>query len=54
MLFAGVTLLDLKISLNDSKSFLSDWNDGDETPCQWTGISCNADDQTVSSMYVLK
>ncbi|KAL1810273.1 LRR receptor-like serine/threonine-protein kinase FEI 1 [Daucus carota subsp. sativus] len=46
----GVTLLDLKISLNDSKSFLSDWNDGDETPCQWTGISCNADDQTVSSI----
>lgn len=52
MLFAGITLLDLKSTLNDSKNFLSDWRDSDETPCQWTGISCNADDHTVSSMYV--
>ncbi|KAK1363376.1 LRR receptor-like serine/threonine-protein kinase FEI 2 [Heracleum sosnowskyi] len=46
----GITLLDLRRTLNDSKSFLSDWKDSDESPCQWTGISCNADDLTVSSI----
>ncbi|KAL0355899.1 UNVERIFIED_CONTAM: LRR receptor-like serine/threonine-protein kinase FEI 1 [Sesamum radiatum] len=48
----GVTLLEVKSSLNDSKNILSNWKDTDESPCQWTGISCSPDDQRVISMYV--
>ncbi|KAL2453548.1 Leucine-rich repeat protein kinase family protein [Abeliophyllum distichum] len=46
----GVALLELKSSLNDSKNFLSNWNDSDEFPCQWTGISCSPQDQRVISI----
>lgn len=46
----GITLLDLKSTLNDSKDFLSDWKDTDESPCHWTGISCYPDDQRVRSI----
>ncbi|KAI3777559.1 hypothetical protein L1987_47359 [Smallanthus sonchifolius] len=43
----GLTLLELKQSLNDSKNALSNWVDNDETPCQWTGITCYPSDQRV-------
>ncbi|KAI3761322.1 hypothetical protein L1987_51734 [Smallanthus sonchifolius] len=43
----GLTLLEFKQSLNDSKNALSNWVDNDETPCQWTGITCYQSDQRV-------
>ncbi|KAK4489843.1 hypothetical protein RD792_000487 [Penstemon davidsonii] len=46
----GVTLLEVKSSLNDTKNFLNNWKDTDETPCYWTGISCNPNDQRVVSI----
>ncbi|KAI8543470.1 hypothetical protein RHMOL_Rhmol08G0221000 [Rhododendron molle] len=46
----GITLLELKTTLNDTKNFLSNWDDSDDTPCNWTGITCNPADSTVFSM----
>ncbi|KAI3454618.1 hypothetical protein Pfo_011281 [Paulownia fortunei] len=46
----GVTLLEVKTSFNDSKNFLSNWKDTDESPCKWTGISCSPQDQRVISI----
>ncbi|KAL8256971.1 hypothetical protein R6Q59_029012 [Mikania micrantha] len=43
----GLTLLELKQGLNDSKNALSNWVSNDETPCQWTGIACYPNDQRV-------
>ncbi|KAK9054488.1 hypothetical protein SSX86_025566 [Deinandra increscens subsp. villosa] len=43
----GLTLLEFKQSLNDSKNALSNWVNNDETPCQWTGITCYPIDQRV-------
>lgn len=48
----GITLLDLKSTLNDSNNLLSNWKDTDESPCEWTGISCYPNSQTVRIMYV--
>ncbi|KAG6386120.1 hypothetical protein SASPL_155010 [Salvia splendens] len=46
----GLTLLEVKASLNDSNNFLSNWEDIDESPCNWTGIACSPHDQRVISM----
>ncbi|KAK6123330.1 hypothetical protein DH2020_042925 [Rehmannia glutinosa] len=46
----GVTLLEVKTSLNDTRNYLSNWKDTDESPCKWTGISCSPQDQRVISM----
>ncbi|KAF7134641.1 hypothetical protein RHSIM_Rhsim08G0160400 [Rhododendron simsii] len=46
----GITLLELKKTLNDTKNFLSNWDDSDDTPCNWTGITCNPADSTVFSI----
>ncbi|KAI7746218.1 hypothetical protein M8C21_026158 [Ambrosia artemisiifolia] len=43
----GLTLLEFKQSLNDSRNVLSNWVNNDETPCQWTGITCYPSDQRV-------
>ncbi|KAD4888948.1 hypothetical protein E3N88_21021 [Mikania micrantha] len=43
----GLTLLELKQSLNDSRNALSNWVNNDETPCQWTGITCYPNDHRV-------
>ncbi|KAK1433754.1 hypothetical protein QVD17_10670 [Tagetes erecta] len=43
----GLTLLELKQSLNDSRNVLSNWVNNDETPCQWTGITCYQSDNRV-------
>lgn len=52
-LFApGLILLEMKSVLNDSRNMLSNWQDSDESPCNWTGISCHPQDQRVSAMYV--
>lgn len=48
----GLTLLEMKNTLNDSRNLLSNWQPSDESPCQWTGITCHPQDQQVSSMYV--
>ncbi|KAL9272656.1 LRR receptor-like serine/threonine-protein kinase FEI 1-like protein, partial [Drosera capensis] len=45
-----VTLLEFKSTLNDTKDILGDWKDTDESPCNWTGISCNLQDQSVTSI----
>lgn len=46
----GITLLEIKNTLNDSRSFLNNWRDTDESPCKWTGISCHPQDQRVKSI----
>ncbi|PWA80827.1 leucine-rich repeat protein kinase family protein [Artemisia annua] len=46
----GLTLLELKHSLNDTKNGLSDWVISDENPCQWTGITCHQGDQRVQEI----
>nr|KAJ0213672.1 hypothetical protein LSAT_V11C400199280 [Lactuca sativa] len=43
----GLTLLEFKQALNDTKNTLSNWVDNVETPCQWTGITCHPTDQRV-------
>ncbi|KAI3785714.1 hypothetical protein L1987_44839 [Smallanthus sonchifolius] len=43
----GLTLLEFKQSLNDSRNALSNWVNNDETPCQWTGITCYQSDHRV-------
>lgn len=50
---AGLALLEIKSTLNDSRNILGDWQAADESPCKWTGISCHPHDQRVSSMYVI-
>ncbi|XP_047316790.1 LRR receptor-like serine/threonine-protein kinase FEI 1 [Impatiens glandulifera] len=46
----GISLLEIKSSLNDSNNLLSDWRDSDESPCKWTGITCYPDSQRVNSI----
>lgn len=46
----GMTLLEIKSVLNDTRNALSNWKDTDDTPCQWTGISCSAEDGSVISI----
>ncbi|KAI3766795.1 hypothetical protein L2E82_16868 [Cichorium intybus] len=43
----GLTLLEFKQALNDTKNTLSNWVNNDATPCQWTGITCHPSDQRV-------
>uniref|UniRef100_A0A0V0HSE5 Putative ovule protein n=1 Tax=Solanum chacoense TaxID=4108 RepID=A0A0V0HSE5_SOLCH len=46
----GSALLEMRTLLNDTKNVLSNWNDSDESPCRWTGISCYPNDQRVQSI----
>lgn len=46
----GLTLLEIKNSLNDSRELLSNWQASDESPCNWTGIACHPNDQRVRSI----
>ncbi|KAL6178115.1 hypothetical protein ACLB2K_049634 [Fragaria x ananassa] len=46
----GLILLEMKSVLNDSRNMLSNWQDSDESPCNWTGISCHPQDQRVSAI----
>ncbi|KAM0932851.1 putative protein kinase RLK-Pelle-LRR-XI-1 family [Dioscorea sansibarensis] len=43
----GAALLDWKRTLNGSLEALSDWNPNDPTPCQWSGVSCNAENEVM-------
>uniref|UniRef100_A0A3Q7GFH4 Protein kinase domain-containing protein n=2 Tax=Solanum lycopersicum TaxID=4081 RepID=A0A3Q7GFH4_SOLLC len=46
----GSALLEMRTLLNDTKNVLSNWNDSDESPCRWTGISCYPNEQRVQSI----
>ncbi|XP_061364611.1 LRR receptor-like serine/threonine-protein kinase FEI 1 [Gastrolobium bilobum] len=46
----GLTLLEIKSSLNDTKNVLSNWQEYDESPCAWVGISCHPGEQKVRSI----
>ncbi|XP_052183033.1 LRR receptor-like serine/threonine-protein kinase FEI 1 [Diospyros lotus] len=46
----GFALLEFKSTLNDTNNTLSGWRDTDESPCNWTGVSCNPQDQRVTSI----
>ncbi|CAH2043803.1 unnamed protein product [Thlaspi arvense] len=46
----GFALLELKSGLNDTRNSLENWRDSDESPCSWTGVSCNPQDQRVVSI----
>ncbi|CAL5198340.1 unnamed protein product [Lathyrus oleraceus] len=47
----GQALLEIKSTWNDTKNVLSNWQDFDESPCAWTGISCHPDaEQRVRSI----
>ncbi|CAA6665783.1 unnamed protein product [Spirodela intermedia] len=38
----GLYLLKFKAGLDDPLKVLSDWNPGDLSPCNWTGVTCSA------------
>ncbi|KAG6546889.1 hypothetical protein Mapa_011505 [Marchantia paleacea] len=44
----GVALLALKSSIIDDVGVLLDWEESSQTPCNWTGISCDALDNVIS------
>ncbi|OMP04906.1 hypothetical protein COLO4_09206 [Corchorus olitorius] len=46
----GLTLLEVKSTLNDTKNYLGNWLPTDDSPCGWTGISCYPNDQRVRSI----
>ncbi|CAN7100796.1 unnamed protein product [Brassica rapa subsp. narinosa] len=46
----GYALLELKSEFNDTRNSLDNWRASDESPCSWTGVSCNPQDQRVVSI----
>ncbi|KAJ0763376.1 putative protein kinase RLK-Pelle-LRR-III family [Helianthus annuus] len=36
----GLSLLSIKSAVDGGDTVFSDWNDNDDTPCNWTGVSC--------------
>ncbi|CAL5403748.1 unnamed protein product [Camellia sinensis] len=46
----GLFLQRVKLGLSDPNGVLSDWNDRDATPCNWTGITCDPATGSVSSV----
>ncbi|KAI8009236.1 Receptor-like protein kinase HSL1 [Camellia lanceoleosa] len=46
----GLFLQRVKLGLSDPNGALSDWNDRDATPCNWTGITCDPATGSVSSV----
>ncbi|KAF7806162.1 LRR receptor-like serine/threonine-protein kinase FEI 1 [Senna tora] len=46
----GLALLEIKSVLNDTRNVLSNWQESDASPCTWTGITCHAGEQRVSSI----
>ncbi|KAE8124087.1 hypothetical protein FH972_018997 [Carpinus fangiana] len=46
----GLTLLEIRSCLNDSRNLLSNWQASDESPCKWTGITCHLNEQRVRSI----
>ncbi|GLT63062.1 hypothetical protein SLA2020_356550 [Shorea laevis] len=48
----GLTLLEIKSTLNDTRNSLDNWQASDESPCNWTGISCYPQDQRVREINI--
>ncbi|XP_027332680.1 LRR receptor-like serine/threonine-protein kinase FEI 2 [Abrus precatorius] len=46
----GLTLLEMRSTLNDTKNVLSNWQEFDESPCAWTGITCHPGEQRVRTI----
>ncbi|KAI4343830.1 hypothetical protein L6164_011135 [Bauhinia variegata] len=46
----GLTLLEIKSSLNDTRNVLNNWQESDGSPCAWTGIACHPGDERVRSI----
>ncbi|PSS16438.1 Receptor-like protein kinase [Actinidia chinensis var. chinensis] len=46
----GLYLQRVKLGLSDPSGYLSDWNDRDDTPCGWTGITCDSLSRSVNSI----
>ncbi|KAB1217416.1 LRR receptor-like serine/threonine-protein kinase FEI 1 [Morella rubra] len=46
----GLTLLEIRSTLNDTKNLLSNWQASDESPCQWTGVTCHPHELRVQSI----
>ncbi|KAL8218857.1 hypothetical protein R6Q57_022230 [Mikania cordata] len=36
----GLSLLSIKSAVDGGDTLFSDWNDGDNTPCNWSGVTC--------------
>ncbi|KAI3974142.1 hypothetical protein MKX01_033393, partial [Papaver californicum] len=49
----GKALLEIRGCLNDSRSLLNNWIYTDESPCNWTGITCHKNDKLVSCINLL-
>ncbi|KAJ7551107.1 hypothetical protein O6H91_07G134300 [Diphasiastrum complanatum] len=43
-------LIEVKKSLQDPNGFLSNWRETDNTPCGWSGVTCNPSTQLVDSV----
>ncbi|GAB4847243.1 hypothetical protein Ancab_026284 [Ancistrocladus abbreviatus] len=50
----GLYLQRLKLSLDDPDSFMSNWNERDDTPCNWNGIKCDSTSHSVNSVDLSK
>lgn len=48
----GMALLEMKTTFNDTSNHLTNWRDSDESPCKWSGVTCddNPQDQRVVSI----
>ncbi|GAV61599.1 Pkinase domain-containing protein/LRR_1 domain-containing protein/LRRNT_2 domain-containing protein/LRR_4 domain-containing protein/LRR_8 domain-containing protein [Cephalotus follicularis] len=46
----GLYLQRVKHTLSDPDAALASWNDRDDTPCNWAGITCDAPTATVTSI----
>ncbi|RZC50885.1 hypothetical protein C5167_019311 [Papaver somniferum] len=46
----GLYLQRVKLSLDDPDLSLANWNERDDTPCLWKGISCNSVTRSVNSV----
>ncbi|KAJ6419037.1 hypothetical protein OIU84_029194 [Salix udensis] len=46
----GLFLQQVKLGLSDPSLALSSWNDRDDTPCKWDGVTCDKSTQRVTSL----
>lgn len=46
----GLILQDLKRGFDDPSGTFSNWNENDNSPCNWTGITCNAGEKFVEGV----
>ncbi|XP_010260335.1 PREDICTED: receptor-like protein kinase HSL1 [Nelumbo nucifera] len=46
----GLYLQQVKLGFDDPDGALSDWNDRHDTPCEWSGIKCDSETHSVTSV----